>query len=127
MKISVEDLFLYYNSLKNKIDYFEDPFPFSEKWQELSLQGIPLALDENVNQFIDRDLSYLKAIILKPNIIGSFHQCFRLMDLYPHQIVLSSSLETKIGLRSIEWLANSKKLPSSSYHGLDTLKFLAPH
>jgi hypothetical protein len=55
-------------SIKNKIDYLEDPCPANElDWSELAANGIPLACDRN-----PKFEKIIKAIVFKPNIEQNF-------------------------------------------------------
>ncbi len=127
LSLTKEDVELFFNEFKDRIDYFEDPFTFSVEWKELSQKGIPLALDENFQDHLDEDLSFLKALIVKPSLCKGLYQVFKLIDQSCSNIILSSTFETKVGIGALEKLACYQGFPAGRYHGLGTLCYLERH
>lgn len=104
--------------LKNQYDYLT----FSKVYQ------YPQALDESLLYLI-ADLDYIQRLpanthlVLKPSLLG-ISKSFAIMLLAAqqgHNVVISSSYETKSAIRPLLYLAANNPF---TYHGLDTLKFL---
>jgi len=117
----------YWEALGEKIDYFEDPFPFSSKWVELAKDGIPMALDENFVDYLDHDLTFLKALIIKPNLLPGIHNTFKLIDKLKTPLVVSSTFESKVGIRTLRRITQYKGFKYKTLHGLGTLHYLEDH
>lgn len=91
---------------RNKVDYFEDPFPKDEKWKELSELGIPLACDRNL-----KDGKNYLFDIYKPNV-----------DLLPSQDkcqIFSSYMGHDLG-RYLCFLELMDRGDLDLVHGIDT-------
>ena len=113
----------------HRLDYIEEPtadhltnLGLAERYQ------IALALDETLQDinFHYRHKACIKALVLKPTLIGSLSRVQRFIDIAAQQqlqVHLSSSFESIIGLQQLTALANSyqKKCPLSL--GIDTLKY----
>ncbi|MBO6575367.1 MAG: o-succinylbenzoate synthase [Rhodothermales bacterium] len=107
------------------IEYVEEPLSNPAGLRRLAIQGMPVAIDESVvgldpNEL--RRMNWLKAAVLKPTIIGGIRKAKVYADralkagIKP---VISSSMETGIGLRALAALAASignEDVPA----GLDT-------
>lgn len=110
----------------NAFDYVEEPF---KDPRQLVLFTHPLAIDESFPHFLTfadlEKLPTLKTVVYKPTLQGGLSNCLPLLDwARPRgiEIVLSSSFETKVGLKAISSLAN--RLGLSAPSGLGTSHFL---
>jgi O-succinylbenzoate synthase len=88
------------------IEYIEEPLKNPLLYPNLH---IPFALDERLSDFSDSlsHLSYLRAIILKPSLLG-FHACIDWMKKAKNlgiSAVISSTFESSIGLYAYAQLA----------------------
>ncbi len=111
------------------IEYLEEPFAPASRasWNHFFKKTkIPWALDESLDRIHPQDLDRLqglKAIVLKPTIVGGVLTTLAWMDWAKRRdlsAVISSSLETGIGLSMLAGLAlMNGALPA----GLDTLKY----
>ena len=114
---------------KQRLDYIEEPtdshqvnLQLAEKYQ------IALALDETLQ---DRDFSYqheacIKALVLKPTLIGSLKRIQNFIDIAAQQqlqVHISSSFESIVGLQQLSYLANNYKERCPLSLGIDTLKY----
>ena len=118
-----EDSVRFFNHFSPEIfEYIEEPVKKSE---DLLHFKYPFAIDESfwkmdTNNLKNRDLTFLKALIVKPTMWGNLSLTSKL----PVKIVLSSCYETAVGLHSIAQIA--RKLSLLSYpHGLDTGRYLS--
>ena len=71
------------------------------------------------------NFSNLKAVIIKPSIIGGSMACNAICEqakLFNIKIVASSLFESQLGNYNIREIAR-KKLDCKAYHGLDTNKY----
>lgn len=95
-------------------EYLEEPLQtFSELVQFSEITQFPIAVDESLLDSPWREVPTLKAVVVKPTIVGFIPQ------IPPHlDLILSSSIESGLGLLHIARLAQSS-LPM----GLDTLRF----
>ncbi|MFZ9000377.1 MAG: hypothetical protein ACO20H_03680 [Bacteriovoracaceae bacterium] len=117
----------YWSSLGDKIDFFEDPFEFSPKWKDLALEGIPLALDEDLAKYLNEDLSFLKNIIIKPNLFEGIHSTLKIIDDSEIPVIISSTFESKIGINTLKKITQYKGIKTNTAHGLGTLSYLENH
>lgn len=110
------------------IEYVEDPCQhFKDVYHVATHTGISVALDEILST--DEEWEFfpqLKALVLKPMLIGSLDKCKALVDKAKAnqvKVVLSSSHESQVGNKILAQLAMewSPEQPP----GLDTLRFLA--
>ena len=99
---SMSQCMTFWNLIKEyigNIEYIEEPLSNPEEYPKLS---IPFALDERLSLFDTQlhTLSYLRAIILKPSLLG-FHSCTdwiaRATQLNISAVV-SSTFESSVGL-----------------------------
>ena len=112
-----------------KLDYIEEPtgnyqanLHLAEKYQ------IGLALDETLQ---DINFSYqhkvcVKALVLKPTLIGSLNRLQSFIDIAKQQqlqVHISSSFESIIGLQQLSSLANLYNKKCTVSLGIDTLKY----
>lgn len=118
--------------LRARIAFLEEPCQTFEQSLQFSQQtGINIAWDETVQEQVTQaDFSFenlchvgVNTIVIKPTLIGSIARCFQLIEQAAQldiQVVISSSLESTIGLTQLARLAAWKtpqQLP-----GLDTLQ-----
>jgi hypothetical protein len=111
------------------VEYLEEPLKNQHDYSSFhELHPYPEALDESLLKHLN-NLDYFKKLpekthlVLKPSLIG-ISKSFELMKIASHHkknIVISSSYETKSAIRPLLFLAANNP---STYHGLDTLKFL---
>ena len=107
--------------LKNTFDYysFNQIYPYA------------IALDESLEVYKNKlsDLNNFPAktfLVLKPSIFGiskSF-EILKYASKFQHQVIISSTYETLSAIKPLLYLA---AINPSSYHGLDTMKFLPKH
>ncbi len=109
-----------------EIEYIEEPLEDTGRLVEWSNEtGAPVALDESLMDIGPDELSdfeSIKAIVLKPMLLGGFSRCMSFMDaagdigVYP---VISSMFESGIGIRT---LAHFATCSPAGHHpaGLDT-------
>ena len=128
------------DNINEFVEFIEDPFDDLKLYEKFyNLTKIPIALDENLVKFINlyenenhknkeiktNNLNYLKAFILKPSVIGGFSKCCEIIKIANEnglKVVLSSSFESSLAIRSIILFSFLMKLNKTSA-GLDTLKF----
>ena len=112
----------------DKIEYIEEPVANANDHAEfIKASPIPLALDETLveNDFSQINLNGVKAIVLKPSLLGGFKATEKLIDIAKDNgilPVLSSTFESGIGVRSIALFAAKTGLLNIAA-GLDTLKW----
>ncbi|HAX17266.1 MAG TPA: hypothetical protein DCY00_01535, partial [Actinobacteria bacterium] len=113
------------------IDFIKDPVRDTSLYQELfEKTGVGVAADETVKDFIDfNKLSFkkntgkfLKAIIIKPQVIGGFIDSYKLMKMAESlkiKTVVSNIFETSLSISAISifiYLINKTEIAA----GLDT-------
>lgn len=116
-------------SLRQRISFLEEPCQQPEDSLSFAIDtGVAIAWDETLQHAVKRtdfsldDLTGAKAIVIKPTLIGSVERCVALIEKAEKlgiQAVISSSLETSLGLNQLARLANWK-LPNE-VPGLDTI------
>ncbi|MFT6985223.1 MAG: O-succinylbenzoate synthase [Psychromonas sp.] len=115
-----------------QLDYIEEPTPsFRDNLQLAQRYQIGLALDETLQQadFCFQESKQIKALILKPTLIGSLSRVQYFINIASQQqlqVSISSSFESIIGLLQLAYLADSYKKEASVSLGLDTLKYFQP-
>jgi O-succinylbenzoate synthase len=118
--------------LNNSLEYIEEPLKnFNEHVLFKRISHYPLALDEsfmNVDKIHNMDASLKKPqnIILKPSLYG-ISKCFEILKNAKANnlnIIISSTYESASAMRSLMFLATHNP---TTYHGLDTLKFIPDH
>lgn len=104
---------------RNRIDYIEEPLQNISNLNNLFQKvPIPFALDENLLHFQGAH-QCLKAIILKPTLIGDFFKIKKIIQKFPEQeVLISSSYESQVGLKNLIRLAYV--INPNGHHGLDT-------
>ncbi len=104
---------------RNRIDYIEEPLQNISNLNSLFQKIlIPFALDENLLHFQGAH-QCLKAIILKPTLIGDFFKIKKIIQKFPEQeVLISSSYESQVGLKNLIRLAYV--INPNGHHGLDT-------
>ena len=112
-----------------ELEYVEEPLSDPAELPALAQTGLPIALDESVGTLRLDDLSemtWLKALVIKPTIVGGLRRSQVIAEkairsgITP---VISSAVETGIGLRALAALAaglGERDIPA----GLDTARFL---
>lgn len=118
-------------SLRQRIVYIEEPCASPSDSIAFAIDtGIAVGWDETLQQslrdpnFRLEDLTGVKALIIKPTVIGSIERCQQLVEKAKRlgiKPVLSSSLETTLGLCQIARIA--KWLIPDEIPGLDTYNF----
>ncbi|MBW3694542.1 o-succinylbenzoate synthase [Vibrio sp. T187] len=116
-------------SLRQRISFLEEPC--QQPGDSLSFAidtGVAIAWDETLQHAVKHpdfsldDLTGAKAIVIKPTLIGSVERCIALIEKAEQlgiQAVISSSIESSIGLNQLARLAHWK-LPNE-VPGLDTI------
>lgn len=111
------------------IDYIEEPCVQLEDCMAFSkTTGIALGLDETLQnpKFRFEPNSCVKALIIKPTLIGRIQRCKHLIEQANSANIrcyISSSFESSIGLKHLSYLA--KTYCPGQATGLDTIKFFA--
>lgn len=114
---------------KAQLDYIEEPTAsLSENLQLAEKQQIYLGLDETLQQpdFHYQHSPQIRALVLKPTLIGSLNRVENYIELGKHhqlQISISSSFESLLGLLQLNHLANQHKDSGNISLGIDTLKY----
>lgn len=107
---------------RKAVDYIEEPLEeVSQLPLFISATGLPVALDENISCALK--FKGVKAVVLKPMLIGGIEQTLKLIRLAKNhklKAVISSSFESGIGLTA---LANLAACAGKTHAGLDTRKF----
>lgn len=117
-------------SLRQRISYIEEPCASPGHSVTFAIDtGIAIAWDEtlqasiNSPEFSVKHLTGVKALIIKPTLIGSLERCMQIIkDAQQHaiRVVISSSLESSIGLNQLARFSQWQ-LPDE-VPGLDTLQ-----
>ncbi|NAW57026.1 MULTISPECIES: o-succinylbenzoate synthase [unclassified Vibrio] len=117
-------------SLRQRIAFLEEPC--LQPGDSLSFAidtGIAIAWDETLQHAVQQsdfrleDLTGVKAMVIKPTLIGSVQRCIRLIERARElgiQAVISSSIESSLGLTQLARLAKWQ-LPDE-VPGLDTVR-----
>ena len=118
---SLKDSLIFWEGIEDihhRISYIEEPL---RELDQLRHTHLPIALDENLLHWSEQldKLNNLKAIILKPSLIGfnATHAWLERCKKHNIQAVVSSTFESSIGLFSFASLA---MLQSDSHAGLAT-------
>jgi O-succinylbenzoate synthase len=111
-----------------RIDYLEEPCrEFTDTAFVARHTGIAVALDEVLAQGQDwQPIPHLKALILKPTLLGSLQRCEALVTRARElqlQVIVSSSFESALGLGQLARLA-AEWAPRQA-PGLDTHRWVA--
>lgn len=126
--LSLENLINWNNFFKrfpNNLDYFEEPIMNPEEL----IEDISVGWDESSKLFLEKKYipPQTKAFVIKPSFFGGITHTLKIMDDLNKRnipIIISSSFESPIGMKVLNFLANKQNLLSKTAHGLDTLKFL---
>ncbi len=114
--------------LKNRIDFIEEPCRTPDESREYAKQsGLALAWDETTREagFAVKAEENLRAIILKPTLLGSLSYCKTLAEQAKAaglDVVISSSVESSLALTQLSRLATW--LTPEEPAGLDTLELM---
>jgi O-succinylbenzoate synthase len=114
---------------KDKIDYLEEPLKDISEWNKFNEQYcLNLALDENLLEYYkDKNLLSVTTWVVKPSVHFSISGTLKLIEeakTLGKTLVISSAFETKIGMKSLKYLASKQDKNKATFHGLDTLKYL---
>lgn len=113
---------------KRQILFIEEPCQTAiQSLQFAQEQQIYIAWDETAQtqDFILKPQAWLKAIVIKPSLIGSLEKCLKLIqqaNFFNMQCIISSSIESSLGLSQLAYLA--EKLTPKTIPGLDTLSLM---
>ncbi len=111
------------------LDYIEEPTDCHQHNLQLAEKyKINLALDETLqnSDFNYQHKSSIKALVLKPTLIGSLTRLQYFIDIAAQrqlQVHISSSFESIIGLQQLAALAKRYQKQCSLTLGIDTLKY----
>jgi o-succinylbenzoate synthase len=133
MSLSANRLTEFFKKIdKEHIDFIEDPFDDTSFYREFyEKTGVGIAADETIKEFIDlKKMSFkknsgefIKALIIKPQVIGGFIDSFRLLKMAESlkiRTVISNIFETSISVSALcifIYLTGSRETSA----GLDTL------
>ena len=116
-------------SLRQRISFIEEPCQKPEDSLALAIDhGVAIAWDETLQEAVRSpefnlsDLTGVKAVVIKPTLIGSVERCVAIIERAQQlgiKPVLSSSIESSLGLTQIARLAQ-QYLPNE-VPGLDTI------
>ncbi len=116
---------------KSILDYIEEPTDSHQANLQLAEKyNIALALDETLqdSHFHYQHHSCIKALVLKPSLIGSLTRLQRFIEIAAQQqlqVHISSSFESIIGLQQLAALAKLYQKKCSLTLGIDTLKYFS--
>jgi len=103
----------------DRFAYLEEPTAhFSDLLSFSSLTQFPIAIDESLLSFPYWDIPTLKALVIKPTILGHIPTAPEGVEL-----IFSSAYESGVGLLHLARLA--KQYNPTQFHGLDTYSHLA--
>jgi o-succinylbenzoate synthase len=125
-KFNVSDYSIILDNIDlDRIDYIEEPVMKSKELLTFSSQtNVPVAIDENIHLLKNVRIDGVKAIIVKPTLVGDFFTIKRLIDgckkrgISP---IFSSSFESQLGIFQLAQLAY--ELNPLELHGLDTFDY----
>lgn len=115
-----------------QLDYIEEPTAsYPDNLQLAKKYRIGLALDETLHElgFHYQHQACIKALILKPMLIGSLSRVQKFIKIAKEQqlqVNISSCFESIIGLLQLTHLAHSNSKGVSISLGLDTIKYFQP-
>jgi O-succinylbenzoate synthase len=125
-----EALQFFQNIDVNKIEFIEEPLTnFNELQALFNKTNIPIALDENISKISigdDISLSFVKAAVIKPTVIGSINKSIKLIryaennDIIP---VISDTFQSGVGLSMLITIAATIKNKNIAM-GFDTYSWL---
>jgi O-succinylbenzoate synthase len=117
---------------KHRLDYIEEPTASHRANLQLAQKHqIALALDESLqnSHFNYQHHACIKALVLKPTLIGSASRLQHFIDIAMQQqlqVHISSSFESIVGLQQLTALANRYQKKCRLSLGIDTLKYYRP-
>lgn len=115
-------------ALRARIDFLEEPCRTRDESRAFALDtGIAIAWDESVREanFQVQAEPGVAAIVIKPTLVGSIERCRQLVEQAQAaglQAVISSSIESSLGLTQLARLASW--LTPHTLPGLDTLDLM---
>ena len=96
-----------------RIEYIEEPTGSIEESRQLALEGVPVALDESIKDLGLAEIQTLDwptALVIKPMILGGLRRSRLIAEAAIRagiRPVISSAIETDVGLRALARLAAS--------------------
>lgn len=122
-KFQLEDFEILLEGLDLKrIDYVEEPVTKTSDLVHFTARTkLTVAIDENIHLMKDVIFEKVSAIVLKPTLLGDYHNLKKIMSNYSKRgisPVLSSCFESQVGIYQLAQLAYVFN-PKES-HGLDT-------
>ena len=123
------------NKPSSRFQYLEDPFTCVKEaihFYSKNKNAPPLALDENLNILLDKNLKptplqkYTKFAIIKPNLKGGISSALRIASSLEEigiLSVISSSFESEIGINTLNKIHYIFPGKFSNNPGLDTIKY----
>jgi len=125
---NLDEALLFFSKIGNdRIEYIEDPIKNVDDYKTFYHKtGVPIAIDENLDYFYSECLlenEYVKAIILKPSVLGGFYDTARLIYKLRNKNIkpiLSNAFLSGLSLSVISLFAAQMKLLHYPV-GLDTL------
>ena len=109
-----EALRFFQNIDVNKVEYIEEPLKNSIELQDLLAKlNIPIALDENILEFFENQKispSKIKAIIIKPTMIGGVEKSIQLVRFAEENGILpviSDTFQSGVGLSMLISISSS--------------------
>lgn len=115
---------------KDNIEYIEDPCKNLDDVEYVAKEtDMPIAFDElvrtcGISEW--QDFHNLKAVLIKPSLIGNFRMCeiiFNQALMSQIKVVFSSAFESQLGNYNIKMFALNNSSNCSNFHGLDTNKY----
>ncbi len=129
---TIDQAELFFSSInKQQLDYIEEPTAnYKNNLQLAERHQVGLALDETLQQsdFCYQYESCIKALVIKPSLIGSLQRMQALIDNAQQdqlKVSISSSFESIVGLQQLTCLALYWQKSADISLGLDTLKYFA--
>jgi O-succinylbenzoate synthase len=115
-------------AFRARIDFLEEPCKTPDESRQFAEQtGIAIAWDESVREegFVVKAEPHLKAIVIKPSLVGSIDRCRQLIAQASQQgltAVISSSIESSFALTQLARI--TAWLTPDTLPGLDTLDLM---
>lgn len=120
------------------VDFIEEPADSLESTARLAGEGLPVALDETVQELFRsgftgaglvreaiRLVPHVRCLVVKPSLIGAWRETLSIAEAaadHDVRVVVSSAFESGVGLRAVIALAAQNPFPDAA--GLDTYRQL---